>query len=498
MGLLHSIKETFLSKQVFGFNASKDDKGTETFTDKLPVQPNWFFSPVMGQPRGVDLAEIRRFAKSPWVQMVLNTIKKEVNIIPYEIVPCDEEDETDYSEQIKKVEDDLDQVNSDRETITDLANMIITDVGEIDSGVWVNVYTTSSYEEKEIPVYDNLGRVAGSEKKLVLKPLGQRELVETRIADSATFLKKIDIYRRIQGYYQYSWKAPRARPIEFEPDEVVYFQMNKRPESVYGFSPVEAIQQVLEVLLQSTRYNKEFFKSNAMPDGIIGLPNADPESLKMFKDMWNSEFKGKAHKLLFHNTDAKFAPFAPTQRDMEWLEGQKWYFHLVFGVFGVSPTEAGFHENVNQGNQAGQERVTVRNAIKPYLKLIENRINKRIITELLQEERPKIKFKFCPTDHAEEQIQFDQYMKEIEVGTMTVNEYRKLKGKDPVEWGDDQKNKPQDNPFLNPDDKNPLPFNANQDAEDKRKEEENQSKKTFFFKQAFERFLDDSEQKSDS
>jgi hypothetical protein len=87
-----------------------------------------------------------------------------------------------------------------------------------------------------------------------------------------------------------------------------------------------------------------------MPDGIIGLPNADPDSMKQFKETWNSEFKGKPHKLLFHNTDAKFTSFSPSQKDMEWLEGQKWYFHLVFGVYGVSPVEAGFHENVNQGN----------------------------------------------------------------------------------------------------------------------------------------------------
>jgi phage portal protein BeeE len=121
---------------------------------------------------------------------------------------------------------------------------------------------------------------------------------------------------------------------------------------------------------------------------------------------------------------------------MEWLEGQKWYFHLVFGIFGVSPTEAGFHENVNRSTQEGQERITVKNAIKPYLEVFEKAITKNIIEEILQEENPGIEFKFMPKDHAEEEIEFTQSMQELAAGTLTVNEYRKMRGRGPVEGGD--------------------------------------------------------------
>jgi len=847
MGFLENIRSKLLSKEVVGFNAS--DKGVAVFDSKLPVHPEWFFTARLGQPRGINIQEVREFAKSPWVQMVMNTIKKEVGNIPYEIVNSDPDDENTYDEEKKALKKFLGKVNSDWETIVDLSCSVMTDIAEIDSGIWIKVYSQDSYDNKEVAMLDEWGNPSGTEKRLVLKPFGQRTLVELRIADSATFLKQIDIYRRIQGYYQYSFKSPTKIPIRFDPDEVIYFLMNKRPQSIYGFcmpwdstvetstgkeligeivsqkkdvliktyneetktfefkkikgyysryynkplykiafadgdknynirctaehpilttkgfvpaeeitlkdsvivrgvnvtaeqrafimgtllgdanltckrkkgypyfqvthsekekyyvdwaeqslgvldlrrnegihpsphypdrlfkhstiaskiqpcldsirrltypehkklitkewvdeltplsiaawmmddgsvckykdnmtgftfctdsfskeecnlligyfekqdievkimcppstglnrlwlnktetmklldlvkdyfvvednkktwvaeilssdleetgipipitnigftnkegmqvfdievednhnfinnravvhnSPVQAVQQVLETLIQSTRYNKDFFKNNAIPDGIIGLPNANPESMKMFKEMWQTEFKGKPHKLLYHNTDAKFESFRTNHRDMEWLEGQKWYFHLVFGVFGVSPVEAGFHENVNQGNQAGQERVTVKNAIKPYLTLLENNINRFVLTEFFQDEEPKLKFEFQPEDHSQEGIQFEQAMREIEAGTLTVNEYRLERGREVVDWGDTPSSQPDEQFGETPEDDlfgddkkdgKDKPVKPNDDKE-AQKDKEN-SKKTVYYKKAFERFVAD-------
>ena len=417
-------------------------------TDKLPVFPEWFWSAKLGQPRQINVYEVRQFAKSPWVQMVLNTIKKEVMIIDWDLVNVDEEDEDNHESDKKKVMDFFNKINSDGQNILDLCNPVITDLGEIDAGVWAKVFDVNSYEKKVLPVIDDMGKVVGEEEKFVLKPFGQRTIKEVRVGDASSFLKQIDIWGRLKAYFQYSFKNPRTNPNKFEPDEIIYFQMNKRSYSLYGFSPVQAIQQVLEVLIQSTRWNKEFFKSNAVPDGIIGMEGANPDSMRKFKEDWEKNIKGKAHKLAFMNTKVDFANLSPSSRDMEWLEGQKWYFHLVFGVFGVSPVEAGFHENVNQGNQAGQERVTVKNAIKPYLKALQNPINSFLIPEILQQENPKIKFKFLPIDHVEEKVNFDNSMKEIEVGTQTINEYRKYRGRAEVEWGDVPPNKSVPNTFL--------------------------------------------------
>lgn len=407
---------------------------------RLPVYPKWFFTARIGQPRKINYLEIRKFAQSPWVQMVLSTIKKEVSTIPFDFKLTDDTDDGDYSELKKELKQFFNKVDDERNSIVDLCNESITDLGEIDALAWVKVFSTDSYEWREVDIEDDVGNIIGTERRPMLKPFGQRTLLQVRNADPATFLKQIDIFKRLKAYYQYSWKNPRSSPIRFEPDEVAYNMLNKRSHELYGFSPVQSIQQVLELLIQSTRYNKDFFRNNAFPDGMISLPGANAESMKQFKEMWLQQVKGKPHKLIWHNTDAKFNAFNASNKDMEWLEGQKWYFHLVFGAFGVSPVEAGFHENVNMGNTAGQERVTIRNAIKPFLQVLEDTINKFIMPELLQEEFPKLCFRFQPIDHGADITEFDQAMRELQSGTLTINEWRIKQGRPVIEGGDEPSN----------------------------------------------------------
>ncbi len=466
MAILSDIKK-FLSKDIFGFNAA-----TEPTPEKLAVFPEWFFTARIGQPRDINVTKIRQFARSPWVQMALSTIKKEVTNIEWRVVKKDLEDTQNYDSMIKKATNFFNNINSEMETFDDLSSMEVTDLGEIDASVSTNVFSVGSYDYKDAPVIDDLGNIVGTEKRYVLKPFGQRKLVEVRPADGCTFLKQIDIYRRLQAYYQYSFKNPRTNPIRFEPAEVNYSMMNKKSYSIYGFSPVQGIQQVLELLIQSTRWNKDFYKNNAIPDGAFVIPGADPDAMKQFKRDWFKQVKGQAHKMLFLNVDGSFHNFSQSSKDMEWLEGQKWYHSLVFAMFGVSPVEAGFHENVSQGNTSGQERITVKNAVKPYLKVRENVANK-ILKELFQQEDLPIEFKYFPKDHTQEKIEHDQDMDKLDRNALTINEYRAQHGQSAVEWGDE----PMATQLMDKQD------------EGNQENEENTPKEDKFFKKAFSLYM---------
>ncbi len=418
--------------------------GTTENQLKFPVFPEWFFSARLGQPRQSNLLEIRVFARSPWVQMAMNTIKKEVAQVPYEIVPVDEDDDIDkHKVQAELLDNWLMDINENHETIYDIMDATITDLGEIDAGVWAKVFSANSYSEQNVNVLNVLGEVTGTEPRVTLNEFKQRELLQLWYADGATFLFDIDIFRRIRGYYQYSFKHPRAAPIFFYPEEITYLMLNRRSHTLYGYSPTQASQQEIELMMQSTRYNKDFFIKNMIPDGIVFMEDADEDSLPGIKEEWQNKVQGKPHKLLFINSKGDVQIMNQNNRDMEWLEGQKWYFHIIFGMFGMSPAEVGFHEDVNRSTQEGQERVTVKNAIKPYLNLFEKKLNSEIIPEFLQEEKPLIKLRFMPKDHAAEQIEFEQSMKEIEMGTLTPNEYRRTRGRKDVEGGDETRQQQQ-------------------------------------------------------
>ena len=415
--ILNWYKQTksFLSKEVRVFNAS-----SSASMQNMPFIPNWFNTVRLGTPRNIDIIELRQYAKSPWVQMVINTISKQVMTTEWDIVEKEAKDvkETINEEQkphpdIQKAKDFLKQPNRNGDTFWDVWIPFLRDVLELDAGViWKG--KNASGELVELYPYDGGRFVININQHGIIG-------IDEEGNDSP-------------GYYQYSFRQIDAAPVPFARDEIVYGKMNTNTELMpYGWSPLQSIQQEVEVMIQSTRYNKEFFKNNAIPDGIISA-DMNTDQLNQFKAAWDLNMRGQAHKLAFLNSDASFTNLSQTNKDMEWLEGQKWYFHVVFGAYGLSPMEAGFYEDGNRATGESQERVTVKNAIKPYLDLIEAKINREILPEYLGHD--KLEFKWFPHDDAAEKIQHEQMMAKLNANVLTINEVRAEEGLEPVEWGD--------------------------------------------------------------
>lgn len=419
--------------------------GENTADDREAVYPAWFFSSRLGQPRQVDTVKIRELAQSPWIQMVINTFKKQVETTQWEVVAEDEEDETDRSEDIKKCVDFFKKINKNGQSVDDINSEMITDIAEIDAGCFNYIYSADSYTIGDVPRYDAWGRVVGFDVGLILKPLGQRELVGVKTVDGSSMLKQVDIHKNLLNFWQYSFKHPSRNPTRFEKEEIEYIIMNSKPYSIYGFSPVQAIQQVIELLIQGTRYNKDLYTNNAIPDILISLPKLPNSQLAILKRKWNEKYKGKPHQVGFINWMIdKVTKLADNNRDLEWLDGQKWYFRIAFGVYGVSPEEAGFTQDSTKATGDAQERTTVRNALKPYLNKFNRVHSQRTITEILGREDHGLIFRYTPKDHAQEIIEFTQNMAELDHGTLTINEFRRMKGREPTEWGDDPLRRPMD------------------------------------------------------
>lgn len=401
--------KSYLAKDIRTFGG-----GELSDTSKMPFLANWMFAAKLGMPRQLNLVELRQYAKSAWVQMVVNAICKQIMTTEWNIIVKDENEENaeKFEQQISDAKTFLEQPNRNGDSFWDVWIPFLRDVLEIDAGV----------------VYKGRN-VAG-------------KLVELFPYDGGRFLINVNEHgiigedsdgTEMPGYYQYSFRQPMSAPVPFLKNELIYRKMNTNTEVFpYGFSPLQGVQQEVELMIQSTRFNKERFSNSAVPDGIVSVPMAS-EQMNAFKSAWENEVKGRPHKLVFHNSDAAFTPLAMTNKDMEWLEGQKWYFHLVFAAFGLSPQEVGFYENSNRSTGESQERTTVKNAIKPYLTLIENAINREILPELLGTD--ELCFAWFTKDDAAEKIEHEQMMAKLNANVLTINEVRAEEGLDPVTWG---------------------------------------------------------------
>ena len=141
----------------------------------------WFYNPLKGQPRYIDIYRTRALAASEWVTMCVNTIIEEVASIEWEIKPKDPNLENAPPEELliemDRVKDFLENPNPNKgETISTIFRAALRDSLEIDAFNIIKGFSPSSYVRHPAGGYE-------------LKPQGQRELVELFARDGGSMLK---------------------------------------------------------------------------------------------------------------------------------------------------------------------------------------------------------------------------------------------------------------------------------------------------------------------
>lgn len=387
------------------------------------VLTEYFWQPIRGQPRRVDTNELRQFSQDFWVSACVKILMDEIASLDWDIVPKEEFKFDWVSDKIKEVKEFLKVPNKNNEPFSHLIKALLKDILEIDAGVIVKVFDINSYD------FDNIEPKSGAP---ILKPKGQRNMTELYVRDGASFLKEIDKFGFEQGYWQYSYQIP-AHPMWFNRDEIVYVSEHNRSMSCYGYARTQSILDIVKSLHYSTLYNKRFFEETPIPDGAISLMDTNEVEMKDFMNYWNNEFKAQPHKVAILNKDLKWQPFAVSQRELEFLDTQKWYFNIVISAFGLTPSELGITDDLNRATSATQAELVKRKGIRPFLKMLESYINEGILTEWDYE---GIEFQFIYDDPAEKSARLENWNLELTMGVKTINEVRNEMGLEPIEGGD--------------------------------------------------------------
>lgn len=387
------------------------------------VLTEYFWQPIRGQPRRVDTNELRQFSQTFWVSSCVKTIMDEISSLDWDIVAKEGYEYEWVQEYIAEIKNFLMHPNKNNESFLNLIRAWIKDVLEIDAGVIVKVFDVNSYNFLEIEPKSGAP---------MLKPLGQRKMTELYVRDGASFLKEIDKFGFNKGYWQYSYQIP-AHPMWFNRDEIVYCVEHPRSMSTYGYARTQAILDIVKSLHYSTLYNKRFFEESPIPDGALSLLDTNEVEMKDFMSWWNTEFKAQPHKLAVINKDVKWQPFNVTNRELEFLGTQKWYFNMVISMFGLTPSELGITEGLNRATSATQAELVKRKGIRPFLKLFENYINLGIIPEFQYE---GVEFQFIYDDPAEKLARLTNWQMELSMNVKTPNEVREEMGLEPIDGGD--------------------------------------------------------------
>jgi SPP1 gp7 family putative phage head morphogenesis protein len=357
------------------------------------------------------------------VSACVKTLMDEIASLDWDIVAKDGFEYEWVADDIKAVKGFLSVPNKNGEPFAALLRALLKDILEIDAGVIVKVFDLSSYD------FDELEPKSGAP---VLKPKGERRMTELYVRDGASFLKEIDKFGFEKGFWQYSYQIP-AHPMWFDRDEVVYISEHNRSMSCYGYARTQAVLDIVKSLHYSTLYNKRFFEESPIPDGALSVLDTNESEMRNFMSYWNNEFKAQPHKVAIINKDLKWQPFAVSQRELEFLETQKWYFNIIISAFGLSPSELGITDDLNRATSATQSELVKRKGIRPFLKLLESYINCGVVSEFGFE---GVEFQFIYDDPAEKNARLNNYQLELSMGIKTINEVREEQGLEPLPGGD--------------------------------------------------------------
>lgn len=426
------------------------------------VIPNFLYRPPFGRPRGIDALEVRRLSESSYVESIIDTIITEVCAMDWEIVANDDMKASDSL--IEEATHFFKDPNENHQNIKTLMRMFMRDILEFDSGIINKVYDVGSYDDLHSQY--RVQTASGRPEHILsgrLKPLGERNLTSIYVYDGITFTKNPDIHGILRGteyypdmpYWQYYW-ATAQKPIGFNRDEIVWIEKRPQTSIPYGLSPVWTLRNVLYALILGEKTYTEYFTRNEIPPGVISLINANREDVKSFKERMKkftikkdvdlNIYRRQFHTAPVINSEVKYVPFSIPPSELQWLEQQKWFTHLVWMAFGVTPSEMGFTESSNRATEMSQNKVFKRKAVNPYLDLIAYSFTSQILPEFgfekinirgMTKYVPLLKFKFTGFD-LDEELEIQKLMEsQLKMGQITVNEWREKNDKDPVSWGDE-------------------------------------------------------------
>lgn len=228
-------------------------------------------------------------------------------------------------------------------------------------------------------------------------------------------------------------------------DDLIYEPRNPRTDVMvggYGMSETELLINVVTGLLNAMTYNMKFFDSNSIPKGLLHLSGDYSESdLNAFKRYWNAMVKGINNAwslpvMVSKNQESKaaFEKFGVDIDDVMFAKWMTFLTSIVCAVYGMAPDEINF-ESFSAGNTSAlsghdtEEKLinSKDKGLRPLLSHFEDVFSDYIVAEF----GDKYVFRWTGLDELTPEQAWIE-----EQSLSTLNEARKARGQEELDWGD--------------------------------------------------------------
>lgn len=264
-----------------------------------------------------------------------------------------------------------------------------------------------------------------------------------RIAPSYDNDQNTEGARKVRGYFPSYVQIYQSQVIrEFYPWELCFGIRNPTTNiyaNGYGRSELEDLIGIVTSMLNSDKYNGNFFRHGSAPKGALMVKkgNINQNLIDQLRRDWNAMMSGVdgAHKTPILDADSvEWLDMQKTNRDMEFSKFQEYLIKIACACYKISPEEIGFpmqgtHASGLGSKEGGKQEkeYSMEKGLRPLLTTIQGWINKFIIgpkTNKLWE------FQFAGIDN-ETAAEEENRLTKASQTYMEVNEIRIAKGLKP-------------------------------------------------------------------
>lgn len=233
------------------------------------------------------------------------------------------------------------------------------------------------------------------------------------------------------------------RFIPFTPDEIVWFRYPNPLDELSPMSPLVAAERASTTGAAMMDGNAAIFNQGMQAGGFI-TPNGDKTSFTKpqaddLEAFLETRVRGTKNAKKWHvlRFDAQFKEAQITAKDAEFINGLNVSLRRVCNVYGVPSPLMNDLEHATLANLSELHKVLWSDALKPDAQLRQDEITEQFLPRFTG--RPMhAEFDFTKVEALQESATstWERERAQIEVGSLTINEWRESNGLPPVPWGD--------------------------------------------------------------
>lgn len=421
--------------------------GGQTSTEPLGEISSIFYNEALdGIPRRDDLFAIRLLGQTTQIEWLKDIIKNQVASTDFQVNPVTEEDEEPDELQVEAaeaVEEFLEGgFNTDNQSFDDLLKIILDDLLDFNSGV-IELVPDQQGKLQQMIARDGLTFTKNVQETGLLPPPSSGEPAYYQFSPAAHTqsltsnrdgidLRNSEILRRVQQlpYSRFFGRETK----EFSRSQIAWFSESPNSHDPYGRGKTQKVKKAAEIMINGDEHRNRFFLDNEFHKGFL---NVSTDVSQKDKEKIKRRFKqnaGNEHEMqVIGAENAQYVSIDPEPEKMQFLESQKWYTRLVISAYGLNDVEAGFLEDANKGISDDAKRKIFRQTTEPLLSMIERKFNNIILPKMREYEAVdgQIRFEFKPQNKFLETLENEIIDQELSNHTITLNEARERKGKQP-------------------------------------------------------------------